>query len=348
MSKPSRAERRAAAAAEQAAHQQLLIHAVDVTRQYGEGETAVRALDGVSLGVARGEFVSIMGPSGCGKSTLLNLLGALDQPTSGEVWVNGENLAHLKDVDRFRARTIGFVFQLHNLLPTMTALENIEVPMMGQEPSARKRRDRARELLALVGLEDRNSHLPSQLSGGQRQRVAVARALANDPALLLADEPTGALDSQSGDEILALLADLNRLRHTTIAVVTHDRRVAQATQRILRMRDGRIVDDHRIGDPLQEDLRMLAQTKLGQAVLDEHDAPMAAMSPDEERVLRRVLLRAQGKPVPASPAGPPAPTLAAAALRPRTPAPQNGEVAPVEAAPASTAQPTSGSRAGGA
>ncbi|MGL4650799.1 MAG: ABC transporter ATP-binding protein, partial [Caldilineaceae bacterium] len=149
----------------------LLIRTVDLTRHYGEGESSVRALDGVSLAVAPGEFVSIMGPSGCGKSTLLNMLGALDQPSSGEVWVNGENLARLKDVDRFRARTIGFIFQLHNLLPTMTALENVEVPMMGQEASARRRRDRARELLGLVGLGDRAGHLPSQLSGGQRQRV---------------------------------------------------------------------------------------------------------------------------------------------------------------------------------
>lgn len=297
-----------------------LIRTVDLTRQYGVGETSVRALDGVSLTVLPGEFVSIMGPSGCGKSTLLNMLGALDQPTSGEVWVNGENLARLKEVDRFRARTIGFVFQLHNLLPTLTALENVEVPMMGQEANPRRRRDRAHELLALVGLNDRAGYLPNQLSGGQRQRVAVARALANTPALLLADEPTGALDSQSGEEILALLAELNRTRQTTIAVVTHDRRVAQATQRILRMRDGRIVDDHRIVDALEEDLRMLAQSKLGQAILDDGDAPMRQISSDEELVLRRILLRSMaGLPAPAAPPKPIAPTLAAAALMPRKP-----------------------------
>ena len=270
-----------------------LIRTSDLRKIYGTGETAVRALDGVSLEVGPGEFIAIMGPSGCGKSTLLNLLGALDQPTSGEVWVAGENLAHLKNVDRFRAQTIGFVFQLHNLLPTLTALENVEVPMIGQEPSQQKRLARARDLLALVGLDGRAGHLPSQLSGGQRQRVAVARALANGPALLLADEPTGSLDSQSGEEILALLAELNRSEGTTIAVVTHDRRVAQATQRILRMRDGRIVDDHRIQDPLEEDLRTLAQSRLGQAILDAEDAPMRQISPDEELVLRRIIQRIQ-------------------------------------------------------
>jgi ABC-type lipoprotein export system ATPase subunit len=270
-----------------------LIRTVDLCKVYGTGETAVRALDGVSLEVAPGEFIAIMGPSGCGKSTLLNLLGALDQPTSGEVWVAGENLARLKNVDRFRARTIGFVFQLHNLLPTLTALENVEVPMIGQEPSQHKRLARARHLLALVGLGERARHLPSQLSGGQRQRVAVARALANGPALLLADEPTGSLDSQSGEEIMALLAELNRSEGTTIAVVTHDRRVAQATQRVLRMRDGRIVDDHRIQDPLEEDLRTLAQSRLGQAILDDEDAPLRQVSPEEELVLRRMIQRIQ-------------------------------------------------------
>ncbi|MCB0115425.1 MAG: ABC transporter ATP-binding protein, partial [Caldilineaceae bacterium] len=158
-----------------------LIHTEDLTKTYGSGETQVHALDGLDLDVAAGEFLAVMGPSGCGKSTLLNMLGALDQPTSGEVWVAGENLAKLKDVDRFRAQTVGFVFQLHNLLPTLTALENVEVPLQGQPNGRKERRDRARHLLALVGLEDRKDHLPSQLSGGQRQRVAIARALANEP-----------------------------------------------------------------------------------------------------------------------------------------------------------------------
>lgn len=272
---------------------EALIRTTNLTKIYGSGDTAVHALDGVTLSVLPGEFFAIMGPSGCGKSTLLNMLGALDQPTSGEAWVAGENLAHLKNVDRFRARTIGFVFQLHNLLPTLTALENIEVPMIGQEPSHKKRIERATELIEIVGLGERKHHLPSQLSGGQRQRIAIARALANRPALLLADEPTGALDSQSGEELLMLLANLNRTQGATIAVVTHDRRVAQATQRILRMQDGRITDDHRVLDPLEEDLRMLAQSKLGQTILNEDDAPMRQITEEEELVLRRIIQRIQ-------------------------------------------------------
>ena len=191
-----------------------IIRVENVTKIYGSGETAVRALNSLSVDVQTGEFVAVMGPSGCGKSTLLNMLGALDQPTEGRVWVAGEDLSSLKDVDRFRARTVGFVFQLHNLLPTMTAHENVEVPLQGQQRNRKERKERAAHLLELVGLGDRSGHLPSQLSGGQRQRVAVARSLANDPALILADEPSGSLDSQSSEEILALLAELNRTQQT--------------------------------------------------------------------------------------------------------------------------------------
>jgi ABC-type lipoprotein export system ATPase subunit len=216
------------------------------------------------------------------------MLGALDQPTAGEIRVAGDNLAHLKNVDDFRARTVGFVFQLHNLLPTLTALENVEVPMQGRVAAGERRR-RAKGLLETVGLPYRLNALPGQLSGGQRQRVAVARALANAPALLLADEPTGSLDSQSGEEILALLADLNRTQGTTIVVVTHDRRVAQATQRILRMHDGRIVSDHLLADPLEEDLRTLAQSKLGQALLGHNGLRLDALGAQEQESLRRLL-----------------------------------------------------------
>jgi len=269
-----------------------LIRAVNLTKTYGSGESAVHALRDANVSIGRGEFVAVMGPSGCGKSTLLNLIGALDQPTSGEVWVNGANLARLKAVDAFRARSVGFVFQLHNLLPTLTCLENVEVPMQGHVP-ARRRRERARSLLGLVGLAERVNALPSQLSGGQRQRVAVARALANEPPLILADEPTGSLDSQSGDELLALLTDLNRSQGATVVIVTHDRRVAQVTQRILRMHDGRIVSDHRLLDPFEEDLRTLADSRLGHALLDGSDGEVeiAALTDEEREVMRQVLER---------------------------------------------------------
>jgi ABC-type lipoprotein export system ATPase subunit len=270
---------------------QELIRAINLTKTYGSGESAVHALHDANLSIPRGEFVAVMGASGCGKSTLLNLVGALDQPTSGEVWVNGENLARLKAVDEFRARTVGFVFQLHNLLPTLTCLENVEVPMQGQV-GARKRRERALDLLKLVGLGERLGALPAQLSGGQRQRVAVARALANDPPLILADEPTGSLDSQSGEEVLALLTELNRTQGTTILMVTHDRRVAQVTQRILRMHDGHIVGDHHLLDPLEEDLRTLAYSRLGQALLGRGTnggTRPAVLTAEEGEMLRQVL-----------------------------------------------------------
>jgi putative ABC transport system ATP-binding protein len=287
-----------------------LIRTVNLTKVYGSGENAVRALDDMNLIVQRGELMAVMGPSGCGKSTLLNLLGALDQPTAGEVWVAGENLARLRDVDAFRARTVGFVFQLHNLLPTLSALENVEVPMQGQSRSpgphsgagaggeatrGRSRRERARHLLELVGLGDRPNALPAQLSGGQRQRVAVARALANNPALLLADEPTGSLDSQSGEEILDLLAELNRSQGATILIVTHDRRVAQSTQRILRMSDGRIVADHRLTDPMEEDLHTLADSRLGQAILGLNDHRADFLTEEEQATLRKLLEKVEGE-----------------------------------------------------
>jgi putative ABC transport system ATP-binding protein len=184
------------------------------------------------------------------------------------VIIDGQDLADIRNLDRFRAQTVGFVFQLHNLLPTLTARENVEVPMRGQPIGRRARRQRSKELMDLVGLDDRMNHLPSQLSGGQRQRVAVARALANQPRLILADEPTGSLDTTAGDEIMQLLADLNQSQETTIIVVSHDRRVARATKRILTMRDGRITDDHAVADALTEDLRELGRSRLGQRLLN--------------------------------------------------------------------------------
>ena len=266
-----------------------IVRVENLTKIYGSGETAVRALDRLSVELQTGEFVAVMGPSGCGKSTLLNMLGALDQPTEGTVRVAGEDLSNLKDVDRFRARTVGFVFQLHNLLPTMTAQENVEIPLQGQINSRKERKKRAEHLLELVGLADRRDHLPGQLSGGQRQRVAIARSLANSPSLILADEPSGALDSQSSDEILTLLAELNSSQGTSIVVVTHDRRVAQATQRVLRMQDGAIVSDHRITDPLEEDLRMFAQSQLGQTLLENSRTLHGLIEERDAAALRQLL-----------------------------------------------------------
>lgn len=255
---------------------EVIVETHDLVKIYGDG-AEVRALDGVNLAVRRGEMVAVMGPSGSGKSTLLNMLGALDRPTSGRVLVNGQDLATIKDVDRFRARTVGFVFQLHNLLPTLTARENVEIPMQGQPISRRERRRRAEELLHLVGLGDRMHHQPAQLSGGERQRVAIARALANRPSILLADEPTGNLDTQSGMEVIELLQKINRQQGMTILLVTHDPRVARMAQRILTMQDGRIVDDHTVGDPLSEDLREMARSLLGQLLRERKVEPLEAV-----------------------------------------------------------------------
>jgi ABC-type lipoprotein export system ATPase subunit len=266
----------------------IVVEAQQLTRHYGDG-AVVRALDGVDLIIHGGEFLALVGPSGSGKSTLLNLIGALDRPTSGRIIVNGEDLATIRDVDRFRARTIGFVFQLHNLLPALTARENVEVPMHGQGLSDREMRQRAVSLLDLVGLSDRANHVPAQLSGGQRQRVAVARALANCPTIILGDEPTGSLDTQSGSEIVDLLEAINRDQGTTILVVTHDPRVARRTRRILTMRDGKIIDDHRVESAVREDLRELAYSRLGELLFKGDRAGLLAQvdlaTPDSDRAL---------------------------------------------------------------
>jgi len=210
------------------------------------GEDLVRAVRGVSLDVNEGEYLAVVGPSGCGKSTLLNLLGGIDRPTAGTVTIQGRSLDELDDAEltRFRLQHLGFVFQRFYLMPTLTALENVELPMAEARVDRSERRRRARELLAYVGLEERLRHRPSQLSGGEQQRVAVARALANRPALLLADEPTGELDAHTGADMIALLARVNR-DGTTIVVVTHDEELARATRRVVHMRDGVIVDDLR-------------------------------------------------------------------------------------------------------
>jgi len=198
----------------------------------------VRALEDVSLRVEPGELVALTGPSGCGKSTLLNLIGALDRPDAGSIRVDGEPLERLSNPAEYRAGTVGFVFQFHHLIPTLSALENVQVPMLGRGLGRARREARARELLGEVGLAGRADASPATLSGGERQRVAIARALANDPRLLLADEPTGALDRETGERILELLQGLRERRGTTILLVTNDDDVAARADRTLRMRDG--------------------------------------------------------------------------------------------------------------
>jgi putative ABC transport system ATP-binding protein len=221
-----------------------LIEAHHLVKHYTMGEETVHALDGVSFSISRGGYCAIVGPSGSGKSTLMNILGGLDTPTHGRLVVDGADIGALDDegLARFRNRTIGFVFQSFNLLPRMTAVENVELPMIYAGVDPKERRRQAEELLTRVGLGERLSHRPTQLSGGQQQRVAIARALACEPALLLADEPTGALDTHTGQEILALFNALNN-EGVTIVIVTHDHEVAANTKRTIEMRDGRIVSD---------------------------------------------------------------------------------------------------------
>lgn len=223
-----------------------LLRAEGLSKTYPDGQ--VNALVDVNLSIRRSEYVAIMGPSGCGKSTLLNLLGALDQPSSGEVHFEGQPLSGIPNLDRFRARKIGFVFQSFFLLPTLTALENVQVPMFEGPLSSRQRIAKASELLGLVGMNERANHRPGQLSVGQRQRVAVARALANDPVLLLADEPTGNLDSRTAAAVLDLFAHLHHDKGMTLILVTHGQEVAERAERVIRMRDGRISAEERSRD----------------------------------------------------------------------------------------------------
>jgi putative ABC transport system ATP-binding protein len=218
-----------------------LIRAERLSKAYTDGK--VTALEDVNLAIMQGEYLAIVGKSGSGKSTLLNMLGALDRPTSGEIYFQDQPLSQCKDLDRFRSRHLGFVFQSFYLLPILTAVENVQVPMFETGRSAAQRQSRAFELLEIVGMTHRAGHLPKQLSVGERQRVAIARALANDPMLLLADEPTGNLDSQTAEQVVELFDRLHRQRGMTLVLVTHDRDVARRAERALRMQDGHLSNE---------------------------------------------------------------------------------------------------------
>lgn len=219
----------------------ILIETVSLTKIYGDS-TKVYALEGINLQVMCNEFIALTGPSGSGKSTLLNLLGTLDNPTSGQVLINGIDVSKLHDnaLADFRRAHIGFIFQLFNLVPSLTAKDNVILPLLPYRSHSSDLQARAEQLLGLVGLESRMKHLPSQLSGGEQQRVAIARALINEPDLILADEPTGNLDSKVGAEILALLRQLNRERNVTVVMATHDQAIANQADQIIRLTDGRI------------------------------------------------------------------------------------------------------------
>ena len=223
----------------------IVVNAWDVTKVYKMGEFDVHALRGVSLDIARSEVISIMGPSGSGKSTLMNVLGCLDRPTEGEYLLDGEKVENLSDdqLSSIRNRKVGFVFQSFNLLPRQTALTNVVLPLRYAGVNNQEAHERAMAALEKVGLGDRVKHRPNELSGGQQQRVAIARSLVNDPAVILADEPTGALDSKSGQEIMELLLKMNEEQGTTLIFVTHDPRIAAMTQRTIHLKDGLVEED---------------------------------------------------------------------------------------------------------
>jgi putative ABC transport system ATP-binding protein len=222
-----------------------LLDLKEITKEYKLGETVVRALRGLDLGIEEGEIVALMGPSGSGKSTLMHIIGALDTPSQGTAFLDGQDLERLKEKElvALRGKKIGFVFQTFNLIQTLTAQQNVELPMIFQGIRRAERVQRAKELLVKVGLADRARHKPSELSGGERQRVAIARALANDPEIILADEPTGNLDTESGASILEMLKGLRVDDGKTVIIVTHDPEATAIADRIIRLRDGRVVEE---------------------------------------------------------------------------------------------------------
>ncbi len=224
-----------------------VIRTLGLVRDYPMGAEVVHALRGVDLDIPRNEFIAIMGPSGSGKSTLMNLIGCLDTPTAGQYWLAGVEVSRMSDDElaRVRNRQIGFVFQTFNLLPRATSLHNVELPLIYAGLRAKERREKAEEALAACGLADRMQHKPAELSGGQRQRVAIARALVTEPSIILADEPTGNLDSTTSEEIMKVFEELHRSRGQTIVMVTHEADIARHAERVVTLHDGRISSDHR-------------------------------------------------------------------------------------------------------
>lgn len=226
---------------------QHAVELIDLEKKYFMGSMAVPAIDGINLEIRRGEFISIVGPSGCGKSTLLNLIGALDRPTSGKVSIDGMEIStlHSRSLARLRNEKIGFIFQAYNLINRSTVFRNVELPVMVKDSSREERTGKVREMLEVVELLDKASRKPKMLSGGEQQRVAIARALINRPSIVLADEPTGNLDSKTGKSIISFMRKLNRETGTTIVVVTHNREIAEATDRIIHLKDGKVVKEEK-------------------------------------------------------------------------------------------------------
>jgi len=222
----------------------MMIEAQKLVKTYNNGSVEVKALDQVSLSVKKGEIVSILGPSGCGKSTLLNCLSAIDYPDEGNIMINGKDILNMndKEITKFRAKNMGFIFQFYNLIPVLNALENVELALLAQNSRVKDTSKGAEEALIKVGLKGRMTHFPHQLSGGERQRVAIARALVHNPGIIWADEPTGALDTKSGNKIMDLILELNETEFMTFVIVTHDDRIASFSNRILKMDSGRFLE----------------------------------------------------------------------------------------------------------